>query len=57
MGGAMPIPLVEIEAYCRMAGIEAADRFEFLRVIRLVDLLFLDAIAKRKTITLPQPKG
>ena len=53
----MPIPIVEIEAYCRIAGIEAPDRYEFLRIIRQIDLYFLDALSKRKTTTLPQPKG
>ena len=53
----MPIPIAEVEAYCRIAGIDAPDRYEFLRIIRTIDLQFLDLLSKRKKTTLAQPKG
>ena len=57
MGGALPIAITEIEAFCRIAHVPEPDRWEFLRMIRLIDLAFLDALDKRNAITLPQPKG
>ena len=41
----------------RIAGIDAPDRYEFLRIIRTIDLQFLDLLSKRKKTTLAQPKG
>lgn len=57
MGGALPIPITEIEAYCRMAQVPEPDRWDFLRIVRHIDLAFLNAMEQRKAITLPQPKG
>jgi hypothetical protein len=54
--GAMPIPLTEIDAYCRLANIPVESRMRFMRMMRRLDSDYLDAAEKRKTITIEQPK-
>lgn len=58
-GGPGAIPLVEIEAYCRLAGFAPEERLDLVEQIRWMDLLFLDLMDKRKgaATTLTQPKG
>jgi hypothetical protein len=42
---ANPIPLVEVEAYCRLAGI--VDTAEFCRLIRAMDAAYLERVRSR----------
>jgi len=53
--GALPIPLTELEAYCRIMDLPIEDRPDFVRVLRRVDLGYLALLDKRKTVTLTQP--
>jgi len=57
MGVLLPIPLTEIEAYCRLADVPAGERLAFARLIRQVDLGFLELLDKKKTATVSQPRG
>jgi len=51
MGGALPIPLSEIEVLMRLYQIPRCDRLSFVRIIRAADLTYLELIEKRR------PKG
>ena len=56
MEGALPILLTEIEAYCRIVETPVDDRPAFVRVIRLLDLGWLDLLYKRKSATITKPE-
>ena len=53
MGGIEAPPITEIEAYCRIASIR--NPWEFFRMMRRIDLAYMNAVQGRSTITLPQP--
>lgn len=56
LGGAVanPIPLAEIDAYCRLTGV--ADTAEFCRLIRAMDAAYLDCVRDRRASSSPQSK-
>jgi len=58
-GGPGPIPLQEIEAFCRMAGFDDAERFDLAMEIRGLDLLYLQLYDRQQQTkrTILQPKG
>jgi len=56
MAGALPIPLSEIDAYCRFTCVPHVERASFLRIIRQVDLGYLDLLSKEAP-KLKQPGG
>lgn len=49
MDGPLPIPLSEIDAYCRLAGIPSVERLAFVRRIRRIDAAYLDLVRQRDT--------
>jgi hypothetical protein len=55
MDGALPILLTEIEAYCRIMEIAIEERAGFVRIIRRIDLQWLEMLHNRKTKTITQP--
>lgn len=56
MDGALPISLTEIEAYCRIMEISLEERAAFVRIIRRIDLQWLELLHNRKTTTITQPE-
>lgn len=49
MGGAGPIPLSEVLAYCRMFGIDDMDdRYELVALLRVADSEYLGMNAERR---------
>jgi len=52
--GALPIPLTEMDAYCRLTDVAPMDRPAFLRVIRQLDKGFLE-LRNRTVKTIVQP--
>lgn len=56
MGGPLPIPLSEVETYCRMAAVPLYERLAFARVMRRVDGAFLDLIDSQKSSKVVGPK-
>lgn len=49
MGGALPIPLSEIEVLMRLYQIPKGDRLSFVRIIRAADLAYLELLEKRRS--------
>lgn len=47
-GGLGAIPLVEIEAYCRMAGIEGDSSYWLSRHVRQIDMMYIETVEARK---------
>ena len=54
--GALPILVSEVEAYCRMMDVPAAERPACLRIIRRLDSGFL-ALEKKTPAASPPPDG
>lgn len=53
MGGALPIPLSEVEVLMRLYQIPTAERIGFVRIIRAIDLTYLELIEQRRTKGMP----
>ena len=54
--GALPIPITEVDAYCRITGVAPREQPAFLRMIRRLDAGYLE-LATRKPVALKQPEG
>ena len=50
MGGPAPIPLTEVEAYCRLKGIDDPDELDdLLYLVRRLDGIWLAENSKKET--------
>lgn len=47
-GGPLPIPLVEMDAYIRLYEVPQYERVAFIRLMRVIDLGYLDLFEKAK---------
>lgn len=49
LGGPLPIPLSEIESYCRLTGWHDPDEVaELIALVAALDAVYLDAMARRR---------
>ena len=55
-GGPLPIPLVEVECFTRLYSVPDYERVAFVKVLRRLDMGYLDLIDKRKKTLINQPK-
>lgn len=49
MDGPIPIPVSEVDAYCRLIGTPQLERQAFLRMIRRLDIGYLELIEKQRS--------